>query len=163
MRYLPTLVILLATALLVACAGPDKTRSLPEGVSDAKAPRQAVTVTVRPETSAQQAYKAAARVLQSEGYALANTDSDLRSLTTGRKSAEPNGILVGLPDHRITASVTASPTTIKLRGTSFHSGSQAEIKKFGQSGSPQRLAWARLVELGHLVAVETDGQIGFEK
>jgi hypothetical protein len=159
MRYL----LLSAIALLVACAGPDQTRSLPEGVSDAAAPREATTVTVRPKTSAQQAYRATARVLQSEGYALANTDSDLRSITTGRKSAEPNGILVGLPDHRITASVTASPTTIELRGTSFHRGSQAEIKKYGQSGSPQRLAWARLVELGHLVAEETGGEIGFEK
>lgn len=159
MRYL----LLPAIALLVACAGPEKTRSLPEGFSDAEAPQQATTVTVRPETSAQQAYRAAARVLQSQGYALANTDSDLRSITTERKSAEPNGILAGLPEHRISASVTSSPTTIELRGTAFYGGSQDEIKKYGQSGSPQRLAWARLVRLGHLVAEETGGELGFDR
>lgn len=154
---------LLLLILLVACAGPQQTRSLPAGVSDAQAPEEATTVTVTSEAGPQKAYRSAARVLQSEGYALENTDSELRSITTGRKSAEPNGILVGLPEHRVTVSVTASPTTVELRGTAYQGDGQAQIKKFGQSGSPQRLAWARLVRLGHQVAEATGGELGYRK
>ena len=154
---------ILTLGLLVACAGPEQTRDLPDNVSDAEAPQKATTVTVQASTSPQEAYRTAARVLQSEGYALENTDSELRSITTGRKSADPNGILVGLPEHRVTVSVGSSPTAVELRGTAYQDAGQSQIKKWGQSSSPQRLAWAQLVTIGHLVAEKTGGELQYEK
>ena len=158
-----SIILLAIPLLLTACAGPQETRSLPHGVSDAQAPSEATAVTVTTEAEPQEAYRTAARVLQSEGYALENTDSDLRSITTGRKSAEPNGIRAGLPEHRLTVAVTANPTTVEVRGTAFRAGSQDPIKKYGQSGSPMRLAWARLVTIGDKVAERTDGELGYEQ
>ncbi len=160
MRYLS---LLFVATLLVGCAGSQHTDDLPEGVSDREAPMRAQTVIVSADTNADAAYKAAAAVLQEEGYALSNTDLELRSLTTERKSAEWNGSFLALPAHRLSVSATGDPTHIRLNGAYFEGSVQNEIQKYGKSTSPQRLAWAKLITVADAVAERVNGDLSFEK
>lgn len=155
--------LLFLFAVLVACSGPQQTSELPEGVSDKRAPQEANVVRVQTEESPQEAYRTSAQVLQSAGYALGSTSDELKSITTEKKASDPRGIVVGLPQHRFSISVRKDPTVIQVTGAAFFRGRQYEIKKYGQTNSPQRLSWKQMITISHSISEKVDGSLSYGK
>ena len=137
MRYL--LVVLFAVSLL-GCAGPQQTA----GINDAAAPAEAQVIEIQYDGTPQQAYKRAAQVLQSEGFTLQNTDSDLRSISTDRK--EVDGIMQSYAV-RLNANVTED-AVVQLRGWyELEDLGEERISKYGSSGSSHRKAWRQMFQV----------------
>lgn len=133
--------------LLIGCAGPKKTA----GVDDAAAPIGASQIVVSYAGSPTEAYRATAQALQDAGFALAQSDATLRSLTTAPKSSSDT--FGPVRDMVVSAQVRSeSGVKVVLQGT-FEDG--YTIEKKGQSGSPARKAWARLHRLASRVGEPT--------
>jgi hypothetical protein len=167
MRY-RRLLPLITFMFVLSCAGPQQTTSrMPEGASDAEAPIGTTSITVEASVSTTELYRAAARVLQEQGYALQNTDSDLQALTTNFRGVDPGGIGTG-PSYEIQVSAGVTdegPARIRLTGqmrVPSINATVSTIEKTGQNGSPLRNAWADLFSAAHAIAERTDGSLLFE-
>jgi len=164
---------LLLCLFLSACAsggqlpavGPEQTPGLPAGVADSTAPVNAQAVLVRTGESESDAYDGAADVLQREGYALAQTDSRTGTLVTARHEASAD-VGRGVPEyftHRLSVAVgRGDSTTVRLRGTLLGSP-PIVIRKNGKITAGMRLAWRRMVTVGHRIAEAMGGTLDYAK
>lgn len=140
---------LLCLALLVAgCAGPAQTA----GLDDAAAPSGATRVTATVDAPPGDAYRALARALQSEGWALDHSDAELRTVTTDYRTVSEGGFVYEM---RVSGAVVAEgPARVEVRGwyrvPSF-GDQEREVSKTGLGGSIPRRAWAHLYRVAEAV------------
>lgn len=138
------------TLIIAGCAGPQKTAS----VNDSAAPLEAEAIVVHStEADTDDLYRDVANAIQDHGFSIANSDAKLRSLST-----EPRTLTSGITaarDVQISASVRENPTRAILSGTV---GGQA-IRKYGQQGSPLRVAWAEM----HAIAESLSDSLSYRQ
>ncbi len=158
-----TVLFLCFVFIFAGCAGPATTSDLPNGVSDKRAPEKATMVVVTTDTKPQATLKTVSQILLSNGYAIDNSSDELLTITTKKIGPDPNGILPGTPEHRLSISLKENSTQIVFQGSEFGGEIQSKIKKYGQSGSPQRLAWKQLITVAHKVSLEVNGNISYKK
>jgi hypothetical protein len=146
---------LVLVLIAFSCAGPQQTA----GINDAAAPLDARIIEIKTNLSPKDAYKKTAQVLQDNGFALANTDETLMSITTEPRTFD--GLSGrGVEDIKISASIReGEKTKVVLRGTYSFMDSDSDIKKTGQNGSISRKLWIRL----HNLATDFGGELSYRK
>jgi len=160
MRWLP----LLALALLVSCAGPERTtRGVPDGVNDSGAPQGASSIVVQTSTSPSAVFKQAARVVQQNSYGIKSSDVTLHVGTTTWKTIS-SGLGPQVSTQLSLGVVGESPTRLRITGTLKSPGfSTSSIQKTGQSGSVSRKAWAEMLSIAYHVSEEVSGTIRYKR
>jgi len=160
MRFALSLTV---AAGLAACAGPQQTTNrMPTGADDSDAPLRTTQIIVTADTSTSDLYQLAGRVLQSGGYGLANSSSELQSLTTTWRSVETGSVVGVSYDIQIQAGVTNdAPARLRLSGQLRTGGRTSQIQKMGQSGSTVRSAWADLYSVAYRIAQQAGGKLRY--
>jgi len=146
------LTILLAF-FLTSCAGSKNTT----GINDSSAPSNTNTIIVHTNLDANSAYKKVAQTLQSRGYTFRSTDETLKSIST-----EFTGVSqrwgVDNTFVRIGANVQGeSNSNISIRGwyktlENEDTETGQTVKKFGQNGSPARIAWKEMYQVAKSIS-----------
>jgi hypothetical protein len=143
-------VLALLTLFTLGCAGAKETA----GIDDTEADIGASVIVVQTDGGAEEAYRSAAQVLQSNGFQIESSDATLRQITTTPKSS--TDVIAPVDNLRLSIQVEeSSETRIKVTGT-YSDG--YEVEKRGQSGSPTRKAWKTM----HEVAAKMGAVSGYE-
>lgn len=104
-------------------------------------------------------YRTVARELQQQGYAIANSDSELQSVTTEFKQVRTGTTNYAM---RLTAGVmNTGPTRISIRGTvDLGAYGQAPVDK--TSDPIGRDSWARMVTIAYQAAQTLQAELSYE-
>lgn len=148
------LVTLLIALLLTACTGPQQTA----GLDDEDAPIGTRTIIV--QTDADDPYAHTARVLQDAGYAIENSDRDIGSITTAMQGVGGTGLAGALGANTVDASISARIDGDRVHVQARHQFTETDgatnTTKSGQSGSPDRTAWAALWSVATDIGIPVD-------
>lgn len=158
------LAVCLCSVLVLACSGPQQTtKRMPADANDAAAPMGTNSIIVQVDTTGDAAYQVAAQVLQGEGYSLANSDSELYSITTNFRDVATGRIIGVEYGLRVSFGVVGTtPASAKFTATvEDEFGQRMRVQKKGQSGSLMRSAWADLFTVAYQVSERLDGQLSY--
>lgn len=157
MRIITSLV---AFCVFAGCAGPQQTA----GVNDGDAPLETSLIYIEGDFTLEEGFSLAGDLLQQERFTISSSDRDLGSINTEAQQVTDTEFgFIGTTTY-VQLSIYVEENQIRLSGQ--HGESQEsynqEIKKFGQSGSMTRNAWAVMHQLAEMMADNLNGQLNYE-